>query len=81
MGYDSPASPFVLETVMRITVEFDGTGWTFAVQSTGSEDPHNDYFELDDSDDVVAAFEELVAEIAERVDPIGTLFDELDKDF
>ena len=64
---------------MRITVDFDGDGWTFAVQSTGDETPHNESFELDDSDDVVAAFEELVKEVAELVDPIGTLFDELDE--
>lgn len=66
---------------MRITVDFDGVGWSFAVQSTGDEDPYNDYFELEDSDDVVSAFEELVAEIAEQVDPIGTLFDELNGKF
>lgn len=64
---------------MRIIVEFDGDGWTFAVQSTEGEVPHNESFELDDSDDVVAAFEELVKEVEAEVDPIGSLFDELDE--
>jgi len=65
---------------MRITVDFDGDTWTFAAVSTGDELSYNESFELTDLDDVVGAFEELVKEMAELVDPIGTLFDELDEE-
>lgn len=65
---------------MRITVDFDGDTWTFVAVSTGDELSYNESFELTDLDDVVGAFEELVKEMAELVDPIGTLFDELDEE-
>ncbi len=64
---------------MKLVVIYEDGVWDIELTSTGDEDSYADALELTDFEDVEEVMGELLQKMAEHADPIGHLFDELDR--